>query len=137
MTERLSPDVPDSELAILELLWANGPATVRQLTEKLYRKPTEANYATVQTLLNRLEKRGHVRRERQSPAHTFTALTSRDALVGNSLRAVAEKLCGGMMSPLLTHLLRAEQLSREERQQLRTHIDELDRKNGGPDRSRK
>ena|SRR5687768_15976954 len=137
MTDRLSPDVPDSELAILELLWEHGPATVRQLTERLYRKPTEANYATVQTLLNRLEKRGHVQRDRNTPAHTFTALTNRDALVGNSLRAVAEKLCGGLMSPLLTHLVRAEQLTPEERQQLRSLIDDLDAKSKGQDSPRK
>jgi predicted transcriptional regulator len=49
-------------------------------------------------------------------------------VVGRRLRAVAEKLCGGLMRPLLTHLVRAETLSAEERRELRALIDELDRK---------
>jgi hypothetical protein len=42
---------------------------------------------------------------------------------------MAEKLTGGLMAPLLTHLVRAETLSARERQQLRQLIDDLDRKN--------
>ena len=42
---------------------------------------------------------------------------------------MAEKLCGGLMAPLLTHLVRAEALSSRERDELRALIDELDRKN--------
>ena len=42
---------------------------------------------------------------------------------------MAEKLCGGLMAPLLTHLVRAEALSSNERQELRDLIDKLDRKN--------
>ena len=44
------------------------------------------------------------------------------------LRAVAEKLCGGSLTPLLSHLVRARRLTARERQELRALIDELDRK---------
>ena len=40
----------------------------------------------------------------------------------------AEKLCGGLMTPLLTHLVRAEALTAQERKEVRDLIDELDRK---------
>jgi predicted transcriptional regulator len=49
--------------------------------------------------------------------------------VGRRLRAMAEKLCGGLMAPLLTHLVRAEALTTQERQELRDLIDKMDRKN--------
>jgi predicted transcriptional regulator len=122
-------DVTDAELAVLEILWGRGPATIRQLTDALYPGGTEAHYATVQKLLERLEEKGHVRRKRTGPAHLFRAVTDRDALVSQRLRAVADKLCGGEMTPLLTHLLRADRLSARERQDLRELIDDLDRKN--------
>jgi predicted transcriptional regulator len=79
-------------------------------------------------LLERLEKKGHVARDRSGPAQRFSALTDRDTLVGQTLRSVAEKLTGGMMAPLLSHLVRAEALSAEERREIRALIDELDRK---------
>jgi predicted transcriptional regulator len=127
--EHTPPDVTDAELAVLQVLWEHGAATIRQLTEQLYPDVSEVHYATVQKLLERLEGKGHVARDRSSHAHRFCALTDRDTLVGRRLRAVAEKLCGGLMTPLLTHLIRAETLSSRERQELRALIDELDRKN--------
>jgi predicted transcriptional regulator len=122
-------DVTDAELAVLQALWDRGSATIRQLTDALYPGGSEAHYATVQKLLERLEAKGHVVRNRRCHAHVFSARTDRDALVGRRLRAVAEQLCGGLMGPLLTHLLRAETLSARERQELRTLIDELDSQN--------
>jgi BlaI family penicillinase repressor len=44
---------------------------------------------------------------------------------------VAEKLCGGSLTPLLTHLVRTKRLSARERQELRTLIDQLEKK-GNP-----
>jgi BlaI family transcriptional regulator, penicillinase repressor len=122
------PDVTDAELAVLQALWDHGPQTIRQLTDRLYPANTEATYATVQKLLERLEGKGHVRRDRRERTHRFSAATGRDALVSHRLRSVAEQLCGGLMGPLLTHLVKAEGLSAHERQELRQLIDELDRK---------
>jgi predicted transcriptional regulator len=122
-------DVTDAELAVLQALWDRGSATIRQLTDILYPGGSEVHYATVQKLLERLESKGHVGRDRSGHAHVFHARTDRDALVSRRLRAMAEQLCGGLMAPLLTHLLRAETLSARERQELRSLIDDLDRKN--------
>jgi predicted transcriptional regulator len=127
--ESFPKDVTDAELAVLQLLWDQGPATIRQLTDALYPGGSEAHYATVQKLLERLEKKAYVDRDRSAHAHSFRARVDRDALVGQRLRAMAEKLCGGLMAPLLTHLVRAETLTSEEREELRNLIDELDRKN--------
>jgi BlaI family transcriptional regulator, penicillinase repressor len=129
MTERNPPDVTDAELAVLQVLWDRGSATIRQLTDLLYPDGNEVHYATVQKLLERLEAKGHVGRDRSGHAHRFSARTDRDTLVGHRLRVMAEKLCGGLMAPLLTHLVRAEALSARERQELRDLIDQLDRKN--------
>jgi predicted transcriptional regulator len=121
-------DVTDAELAVMQALWDQGPATIRQLTDVIYPRGTDIHYATVQKLLDRLEAKGHVARDRSSHAHIFTAATNRDVLVGQRLRVMAEQLCGGLMGPLLTHLVKAEALTPEERRELRALIDELDRK---------
>ncbi len=126
--ERFLQDVTDAELAVLQVLWDQGPQTIRRLTDILYQTDSDAHYATVQKLLDRLEAKGHVRRDRSTHAHVFDAVTSRELLVGHRLRAMAEKLCGGLMSPLLTHLVKAEALTAEERRELRALIEEQDRK---------
>jgi predicted transcriptional regulator len=125
---RTPQDVTDAELAILELLWDQGPATIRQLTDHLYPQGGRAYYATVQTLLERLESKRFVHRNRSAAAHTFRAAIDRDELIGRRLRATAEKLCGGSFTPLLMHLVRARKLTAREREELRALIDDLDAK---------
>lgn len=128
MGEQPFKDVSDRELAVLQVLWDRGPATISQLTAELFPEGTDANYASVQVYLNRLEAKGHVRRDRSGHAHVFHAITGREALVGQRLRVVAEQLCGGLMGDLLTHLVKAETLTEQERRELRKLMDELDRK---------
>src|SRR5437588_525708 len=127
---RTPQDVTDAELAVLQVLWDEGPATIRRLTDALYPGGGAAQYATVQKLLDRLEAKGCVRRDRTGPAHTFSAALGRDELIGRRLRDVAEKLCGGSLTPLLTHLVRTRRLTADERRELRSLIDGLEREKG-------
>jgi predicted transcriptional regulator len=72
-----------------------------------------------------------VRRDRRPWPHVFTSTVDREDLIGRRLRAVAEKLCGGSLTPLLTHLLAVERLSTEERHELRALLDGRCPKPGG------
>jgi BlaI family transcriptional regulator, penicillinase repressor len=119
-------DLPDAELSVLQTLWERGPSTIRQLTDTLYPSGTEAHYATVQKLLERLESKGCVNRDRSSWAHVFKAIMDRDDFIGHRLQAVAEKLCGGSLTPLLTNLVRSKRLTPRERREIRRLMDELD-----------
>jgi predicted transcriptional regulator len=121
-------DVTDAELAVLQMLWSQGSATIRQLTEDIYPDGGPAYYATVQKLLERLEGKDCIRRERAAGAHVFTAALGPGELIGRRLRSMADKLCGGSLTPLLTHLVKAERLTAKQRQELRALIDELDQK---------
>src|SRR5579864_5126026 len=128
--------ISDAQLAVLQVLWDQGPSTIGQLADAVYPGGTDTHYATVQKLLERLEKHGHVCRDRSNRAHRFQAVTAREALVGHRLRVMAEKLCGGMMAPLLSQLVKAEALTAAERRELRQLIDELDGKKAPPDKRR-
>jgi predicted transcriptional regulator len=115
--------VSNAELRVLQSLWDCGPSTIRQLTERLYPAVTAANYATVQKLLERLEEDRCAARDRSATPHVFAAAISRDDYIGGRLRAMAEKLCGGSLTPLLTHLVKTESLSKKERTELRKLLD--------------
>jgi predicted transcriptional regulator len=120
---RTPRDVTDTELALLQALWEGGPATIQQLTEAVYGQATAGKYGTVQKLLERLESKEFVQRDRAAPAHRFSAAVGREELIGRRLQDLAEKLCGGSLTPLLTHLVRARRLSARERQELRDLIE--------------
>ena len=123
---RPKSDVPEAELKVLEALWDRGASTVRALTDALYPGGGAKKAATVLKLLERLEEDGYVRRDKGGGVQTFAAAVGRDDLIDTRLQRLAEQLCGGSLTPLLTHLVRGDRLSRAERKSLRELIDELD-----------
>ena len=116
--------VTDAELAVLEILWESGPATIRHVTGELYPEGSASDYATVQKLLERLESKRCVARDRGSFAHLFAAKVDRGDLIGERLSDLAEKLCDGSVTPLLVHLVEGKGLSARDRKMLRRLLDE-------------
>ena len=129
--KRSQADATDAELALLQALWDHGPATIRQLVERVYAQDGTSVYATVQKLLDRLETKECVVRDRSVPVHVFQAAIGRDELIGRRLRAVADSLCGGSLTPLLTQLVEGAELTAQDRKDLRALIDRLDCKRRG------
>jgi len=119
MTDEAGKDVTDAELAVMQVLWAKPAASIRQVTDVLYPKGSTSHYATVQKLLDRLEAKGFVKRDRTLHVHLFSATVDREALVGRRIQRVVDTLCEGSLVPVLTHLASAKGLSEQERKALR------------------
>ena len=135
MSRRPSEDVTDTELAILQVIWREGRATRRQITDALYPQGGEAHYATVQNLLGRLERKGFVRHTRVEGVLVFTTLIERDELIRRRLQGVADKLCGGAVAPLVMNLVRSRPLSADEVEELYVFLREQ-RKSKSPRESK-
>jgi BlaI family transcriptional regulator, penicillinase repressor len=113
------PQATDAELAILKLLWDGGPLSARDIRDQLYPAGTPSDNATVQTLLQRLERKKLVTRDRTSFAHSFSAAVTREELAGDQLEALAAKLTDGSMVPFILHAVSSQKLSPKERQEIR------------------
>ena len=120
------PDVTEAELAVLQVLWEMGLATIREIRAELYPDGGTSEYATVQKLLERLESKNFVTRSRRNIPHTFKAKIDRAALVGRRIDELTATLCDGSMAPILSHLVRKKRVSKRDREALRRLIDELD-----------
>ncbi len=114
--------ITEAELAVLQVLWDNGPSTIRQITDRIYPGGGTSEYATVQKLLERLEGKSAVTRDRSHPAHRFAAALTHADVMDQNLRTVAEKLCDGSLTPLLMHLVQNTKLSKADRDVLREMI---------------
>ncbi len=121
-------DVTETELAILDVLWEQGATTIRDITDQLYEQGTAGEYATVQKLLDRLSKKGYVRKDRKSFAHEFSATIERHELIGQGLENLADKLCNGSFTPLLMHLADATKLTKKDRAALQKMIEDAEKK---------
>ena len=122
---RTPKDVTDAELAVLQALWDGGPASIRDLVDRLYPGGGTSEYGTVQKLCERLLAKGCVSRDRRRRPHRFQAALDRQELIGRRLSSLAEKLCAGSYTPLLSHLVEGGALSREEISSLREQVEKL------------
>jgi predicted transcriptional regulator len=116
-------DVTEAELAILQALWKQPRASIRQLTDALHPRGDASEYATVKKQLERMEAKGLVERDRSLFVHLFSAAVDRQELVGRRLRQLADKLCEGSFAPIVSFLGKAKPLSAEERRALRELIE--------------
>lgn len=117
------PAVTEAELSVLEMLWNESPQTARRLTERLYPPGSPSDVATVQKLLQRLEAKGVVTRDRSERIHTFSAAVSREEYAGGRLAELADRLSDGSLAPLLMHLVASRRLSPQELGELRRVLD--------------
>lgn len=119
----LDRNVADAELAVLEVLWSRSRATVKEIAAVVYRNDQSfSKYQSVQKLLERLEKKGCVKRDRSTTAHTFAPTVEREEIIGHRLKEVAKQLCGGSLTPLLMHLAGQTRLKPGERAELQKLI---------------
>src|SRR5438270_64527 len=133
---RDAQDITEAEMGVMQVLWDRGPSATRQIADALQGGPADtAQYATVQKQLERLEAKGFVHRDRTLFVHVFRTAVGREELIGRRIRDMADKLCGGSLAPILSHLARSRPLSHDERRALRELIDAPDEAAGEPAKS--
>ena len=123
-----STAVTDAELTVLRALWDGGPATVRDLLDRL---GTEWAYTTVQTLVSRLVDKRHVRADRKGLAHVFVAVTARDELAQRRVDEVAAELLDGEVGPLVLRLVEKGRFSTAEIESFRELLRAAERRARG------
>jgi len=117
------PPLTNAELAVMNLLWKNDRLTAREIREQLYPDATKAQHGTVQKLLQRLEDKGYVERDRRLFVHLFSATISRQTYAGRQLESLADKLTASSFAPLITHLVEKKKISRDEIDRIRAILD--------------
>jgi predicted transcriptional regulator len=127
MPPREGPRVTGAELGVLDILWDRPGLSIREIADRLYPGGGTSEYATVQKLLERLEAKGCVARDRTGFAHTFRPRVERGDILGRELEDVAAKLCEGSFTPILVHLVEARKLNARDRAMLRKLLADEDR----------
>ena len=103
MAKERPPAVSPAETEVLRIVWQLGKATVQNVCEKLPAK-RKITYATVQTLLRRLEKKGYLKHDTQGKAHVFFAAVKSEDVIKRSVSDFLDRLFGGDPVPLMQYL---------------------------------
>jgi BlaI family transcriptional regulator, penicillinase repressor len=124
---RLRPT--DAELAILRVLWRQGPSTVRQVREALEKlQPT--GYTTALKQLQIMAAKGLVDRDESQRSHVYRARLGENATQRRLVEDLMERAFGGSAERLVMQALASKQATAEELDAIRRLIDELEQKGG-------
>ncbi|MEL6769670.1 MAG: BlaI/MecI/CopY family transcriptional regulator [Bacteroidota bacterium] len=118
-TDQLSP----LQLAVIEVLWDRREATVADVHAALDR---DLALTTVGTILARLAKQGIVAHRKDGRALVYRAAVTRRAVRRSMTGSLLDSLFGGSPAALVSHLLREDELSAADLDQLRARLDALE-----------
>jgi|WetSurMetagenome_2_1015567.scaffolds.fasta_scaffold130329_2 BlaI family transcriptional regulator, penicillinase repressor len=121
MAKRTEAKLGDLELQILNILWKNGPLSVREVLEELPEEPRQL-YNTVLTMMRIMHEKGYLDRKEEGRAHIYQARLREKNVKDGLLRSLINSAFRGSYEALLVHILQEEKISREELDRVRELI---------------
>jgi BlaI family penicillinase repressor len=117
------PKPTEAELELLRILWAQGPATVRELHDAVNQQRPVV-YTSVLKILQIMTEKGLVEREESGKAHIYRAAASQEETQNQLLRDLSQRLFSGSAAQLAMHALSMEPASAEELEEIRNLIEQ-------------
>src|ERR1700689_1619799 len=117
------------ELQVMDEFWKHGRLSIREIQESFPEKKRPP-YTSIQTIVDRLEEKGAVRRVRKiGNAHIFEAAVSRQEVSGRFIDDLLS-LFGGRAQSVMAHLVESGKLTRTDIRETEKLIDDLEGKHG-------
>ena len=120
---RSQPRPTDAELAILGVLWARGPSTVRQVHEVLA-DTRDTGYTTTLKLMQIMADKGLVTRNETARTHVYSAMAAQEQTQRQLVQDLVDRAFGGSAAQLVLRALSAEGATDAEVKEIRKLIDD-------------
>jgi BlaI family transcriptional regulator, penicillinase repressor len=116
----------ESELEILQILWQNNTATVRDVHEELA-KSKDVGYTTTLKLMQIMHDKGLVKRDESMRTHVYQAAVNKERTQKHLLDKMIDSLFGGSSTQLVLQALGSgeQKVSAEELEQIQTLLNNL------------
>jgi predicted transcriptional regulator len=126
-----TPEPTERELQILEVLWARGEATVREVYETL-RDEVPIVQNTVQAFLRLMEEKGLVSHRTAGRTFVYRATSTGERTKKNLLSGLIDSVFDGALDELVASALAAKKPSSAELERLRELLAAAERRRGAP-----
>jgi predicted transcriptional regulator len=112
-----------AELALLRVLWQNGPASAKQVFELVQADRPEINQATVLRQLQIMHSDGLLTRDESARSHVYAAAQAQEKLQTNLLKDFIQKAFSGSGKELIMAALK-EHVSEKDRAEIQKFLHE-------------
>ncbi len=111
-------------MEVLHHVWELGRATVADV-HALVLRDRKVAYTTVMTVMKNLSEKGFLRFDRDGASYVYSAARTPDDVRGELLEALLDKVFHGSPTALVQTLVRRENISPGEREELRRLVENL------------
>jgi predicted transcriptional regulator len=120
LARKKSPNLTESELRLMEIIWKKGSATVAEVAGALP-KSLDLAYNTVLTTLRILEDKGYLRHTtaKDSRAFIYSPLVSREQARHRAVRLLLKRFFGDSPKALVLNLIEDEEINDTELKRVR------------------
>lgn len=123
----IKPDksISPSELKVMEILWKNSPLSASQIIDAL--ESIESWHSrTVKSLITRLLKKKAIGHKQDGNRYLYYPKLKKNDYLQTTSRSLIHRLFGGRISPLVAHFAKQEKISKEDLQELKAILQELE-----------
>jgi predicted transcriptional regulator len=117
----------ESELEILQILWARKSCTVRDVHEILAENK-DAGYTTTLKLMQIMHEKGLVARDTSSKTHVYKALVNQQRTQQHLVTRMIDNVFNGSASRMVMQALGNHKASKEELDAIKQYLDDLSKK---------
>jgi BlaI family transcriptional regulator, penicillinase repressor len=114
----------EAELEILQILWVDGPRTVREVHEALSSKQT--GYTTVLKQMQIMSEKGLLTRNERYRSHVYAAKLPRERTQHRLVRNLVERAFSGSAKNLVLGALSAQPVSKTELAEIRQMLQQFE-----------
>lgn len=122
----------DSELQILNLLWENGPSSVRDV-HNLLSEERDLYYTTTLKTMQLMVDKGLLSRDTTQRSHIYDVNIKKKDVEKNLINKLANAVFKGSASQLIISALGHSKPSKDELEEIKALIDQLDTKDNEGD----
>lgn len=122
----MAPTQPlgELQLAIMQVLWERGEASAADVHAALAERGLA--YTTIATMLVKMEQKGVVTHRAEGRRFIYQPLITENRVQRSMVRELRDRLFGGDVTALVSHLLSTHRLSRDELSRLKELIGEAE-----------
>lgn len=117
-----------SELEILEVLWENGPSTVRFVNDYLNAMKRVVQYTSTLKIMQLMTEKEMLTRDQSQMKHIYAPAIEENKTKAHLLEKFVDTMYKGSSSNLMMQLLGNKNTSQEEIAEIRAMLDQFDKK---------
>lgn len=116
-----------SELEILNILWAKGPSTVRDVHEVLEQN-REVGYTTTLKLMQIMHDKKLLKRDESSKSHIYSSNVSQEKMQGQMVRGMIDTMFNGSAKQLVMQALGSHKADAGEIEEIKKYLEQIEKK---------